>query len=61
MVQFMQQQRRVSMHELCDAFTVSPATARRDLGALAEQGLIKDTHGGAVALAPGGQQSDELC
>ncbi len=60
MVQFIQQQQRVSMHELCDAFTVSLATARRDLDALAKQGKIKRVHGGAVALSPDGQQSDEL-
>ncbi len=37
----------VSVEELVDELSVSPATARRDLDSLAEQRLIKRTHGGA--------------
>ncbi len=53
LARFIQQHRQVSVHELCDAFSVSLATARRDLNALAEQGKIRRVHGGAVALSPG--------
>lgn len=37
----------VSVEEVCVRFGVSPATARRDLGALAERGLVEKTWGGA--------------
>lgn len=36
--------------ELVEAFAVSPATVRRDLEVLEEQGRIRRVHGGAVAL-----------
>lgn len=61
MAQFIQQQQQVSVHELCDAFSISLATARRDLDALAEQGKIKRVHGGAVALSRDGSPSGEPC
>lgn len=61
MAQFIQQQQQVSVHELCDAFSISLATARRDLDALAEQGKIKRVHGGAVALSQDGSPSGEPC
>jgi DeoR family transcriptional regulator of aga operon len=37
----------VTIAELVELFPSSPATMRRDLGALAHQGLITRTHGGA--------------
>lgn len=37
----------VSLAELADALSISPATARRDLADLADQRLILRTHGGA--------------
>lgn len=37
----------VSVEELVEELGISPATARRDLDSLAEQRLIKRTHGGA--------------
>ena len=37
----------VSIAELSELFDASPATMRRDLGVLADQGLIVRTHGGA--------------
>lgn len=46
----------VSVEELASALGVSEATVRRDLGALAEAGLLRRTYGGA-ALA---DQGDEL-
>lgn len=38
----------VSIEELCSTLYISEATARRDLKYLAEQGLLKRTHGGAA-------------
>jgi DeoR family transcriptional regulator, aga operon transcriptional repressor len=40
----------VPLADLCETLGVSPATARRDLTDLAEQGLELRTHGGASAL-----------
>ena len=39
---------RLSVGQICEQFGVSEATARRDLEALSEQGLIQRVHGGAV-------------
>ncbi len=41
-------QRRLSVAEICEAFAVSQATARRDLEALAADGLLQRVHGGAI-------------
>ncbi|MEV0127341.1 DeoR family transcriptional regulator [Dactylosporangium sp. NPDC050688] len=41
----------VSLRELSDRFAVSIPTIRRDLSALADQGLVRRVHGGAVVLA----------
>jgi DeoR/GlpR family transcriptional regulator of sugar metabolism len=38
------------VNQICQQFEVSPATARRDLEALAERGEIERFHGGAKAL-----------
>jgi DeoR family transcriptional regulator, aga operon transcriptional repressor len=43
----------VSIAEITQALGISPATARRDLGTLAEQRLVTRTHGGAAALGIG--------
>ena len=47
-------QGRMSVAEIVRQFSISQATARRDLGALASQGKVKRVHGGVVAveLAP---------
>ena len=39
---------RLTVTGICEQFGVSEATARRDLDALAEQGLIQRMHGGAI-------------
>jgi len=41
----------VSLRELSDRFEVSIPTIRRDLSALADQGLVRRVHGGALAVA----------
>jgi DeoR family transcriptional regulator of aga operon len=43
----------VTITEIGEALSVSAATARRDLAALAEQRLVTRTHGGASALGTG--------
>ena len=46
---YVNQHGRVTVTELCAEFSVSPATMRNDLQALHERGLLKRTHGGAMA------------
>jgi DeoR family transcriptional regulator, fructose operon transcriptional repressor len=42
-------QRTVSASELCEILKVTPATIRRDLAALQQEGLLLRSHGGAVS------------
>lgn len=42
-------QGRISVPDICEMFGVSEMTARRDLNELDRQGLLRRTHGGAVA------------
>ena len=44
-------QEAVSVEQLCDLLRVSPATLRRDLASMEDQGLLIRTHGGARAHA----------
>ncbi|HAD07589.1 MAG TPA: DeoR/GlpR transcriptional regulator [Anaerolineaceae bacterium] len=48
----LKRQQRVKIAQICEEFGVSEATARRDLEALASQGLIQRIHGGAIPLHP---------
>lgn len=41
---------RITITEVCDTFSVSEATARRDLEALASLGKLQRVHGGAIPL-----------
>jgi DeoR/GlpR family transcriptional regulator of sugar metabolism len=50
LLRFIEQRQRVTVAQICDQFSVSPATARRDLDALAEQGKIQRVHGGAIPI-----------
>jgi DeoR/GlpR family transcriptional regulator of sugar metabolism len=43
-------QQRISTGDICEAFGVSEATARRDLETLDEKGRIRRVHGGAIAI-----------
>jgi DeoR family transcriptional regulator, aga operon transcriptional repressor len=45
---FVNRKQRASIAELCEAFGISEATARRDLETLDERGLIRRVHGGAI-------------
>ncbi len=47
---WIEERRRASVPEICEQFSVSLATARRDLETLAEQGKVQRVHGGAVAV-----------
>jgi DeoR/GlpR family transcriptional regulator of sugar metabolism len=49
-VRMVERQHRVSIAEVCEFFTVSEATARRDLETLSEQGKLERVHGGAIPL-----------
>src|SRR5688572_17820362 len=44
------QEQRISVTEICERLSISEATARRDLEALAEQGKLQRVHGGAILL-----------
>src|SRR3954465_2885953 len=43
---------RARIGELAEIFGVTEPTIRKDLSALQEQGLLKRTHGGALAIHP---------
>ena len=43
-------QQRISVADICKQFSVSEATARRDLETLANQGRVQRVHGGAIAF-----------
>jgi len=50
-VQLLARQKRVTVNDLCDVFSISKATARRDLEILASQGRIQRVHGGAILVS----------
>src|SRR5580692_7579362 len=50
LVEFVRERGQVTVHELSSHYGVSNDTVRRDLDLLASQGLLKRTHGGAVAM-----------
>ncbi len=50
LLDWIEQRQRVSVPEVIDRFAVSPATARRDLEALAASGKVQRVHGGAIAV-----------
>ncbi len=47
---WIEQRQRASVPEITTHFSISPATARRDLETLAEQGKVQRVHGGALAV-----------
>ena len=49
---------KVVAADLTAEFEVSPDTVRRDLRELADAGLLRRVHGGALPAAVGGQGSD---
>lgn len=54
-LQAIEQNRWMSVHDLKDRFNLSEVSIRRDLDYLARQGLIQRVHGGAQATARSGQ------
>jgi DeoR/GlpR family transcriptional regulator of sugar metabolism len=46
--QMLERQQRLSVADICAAFNISEATARRDLETLASQGKLQRVHGGAI-------------
>jgi DeoR family transcriptional regulator, aga operon transcriptional repressor len=49
-VRLLSRQQRLSVTEICGQFSISEATARRDLESLVEEGRIRRVHGGAVLV-----------
>ena len=54
------QQQRITVAEICQRFSVSKATARRDLENLAQEGKLQRVHGGAITLRQAPPQSPIL-
>ena len=50
LLRFIEQRQRITVNQIRDEFSVSVATARRDLEVLADQGKVKRVHGGAIAV-----------
>lgn len=50
MVALLDRQGRLSVSDICAQYGVSEATARRDLDALAGEGLLQRVHGGAIPV-----------
>ena len=50
LLRLIEERQRVSVAQICGHFSVSTATARRDLEALSGQGKVQRLHGGAIAL-----------
>lgn len=48
LVKLLEKQPRVTVVQICEEFSVSEATARRDLETLSAQGLVQRVHGGAI-------------
>lgn len=49
-LELVERQRRVTVAAICGQFSVSEATARRDLEVLAGQGKVQRFHGGAIPI-----------
>ena len=41
---------RITIGEVCEYYSISEATARRDLESLAATGKVQRVHGGAIAI-----------
>lgn len=50
LLEWIEQRQRVNVPEITTRFAISPATARRDLEALAGEGKVRRVHGGAIAV-----------
>ncbi|MFW5688381.1 MAG: DeoR/GlpR family DNA-binding transcription regulator [Spirochaetota bacterium] len=59
-VEHLEANRKASVGELCEVFSVSGATMRNDLRALENAGLITRTHGGAMRRTRTGLELDSL-
>src|SRR4030043_2486993 len=49
-LQWINQRNRITINEVREHYSVSEATARRDLESLASKGKIQRVHGGAIAI-----------
>jgi DeoR family transcriptional regulator, aga operon transcriptional repressor len=51
---------RLSVSEICEQFTISEATARRDIDALAQEGKLQRFHGGVLAVEQAAPEAPAL-
>jgi DeoR/GlpR family transcriptional regulator of sugar metabolism len=49
-VDYLKEHKRISVNTICSIFSISEATARRDLEELAQNGQVQRVRGGAIAL-----------
>lgn len=56
MKQLFLQQNRIEIKQLCDTFGISVETARRDLNALEDEGIVRRIYGGAVLASSTGER-----
>lgn len=56
-LEYINKNRSVTVEELSQEFFVSGATVRRDLAAMEKRGLIKRSHGGAIAFSSSAEES----
>jgi len=59
-LQFIHRNQRIGIMDVCGNFSVSEATARRDLETLARDGRLQRVHGGAIALTQAPPESPLL-
>lgn len=50
----LREDKKLLVNDLCEQFSVSPATIRNDLNQLEKRGLLKRTHGGAIPCSKAG-------
>ena len=51
LLRFVESEQRVTITQICQKFLISPATARRDLGILEQEGKVQRFHGGAILIS----------
>jgi DeoR family transcriptional regulator, aga operon transcriptional repressor len=51
LLRFVETEQRVTITQVCQKFLVSPATARRDLEILEQEGRVRRFHGGALLIS----------
>ena len=59
-IEILEKEKKVTVNDLVKTLFASPATIRRDLSEMANRGLLKRIHGGAILYASSSQESSIL-